>query len=418
MKTSTAPNKTKSSNQKESPNWDEIRALFNYNPEYIHLATSQFLVSHPKPVTEAIEYYRSHLDANPVLFIQENEDKRLERSRRIAAKYLGVDEPENIALTGNTTAGLGMVYTGLNLGQEQEVLTTEHDHYSHHESIRQATLRTGGYYKKVKLYEDIANVSAEEITSNLINAISDKTSVIGITWVHSSNGLKLPIRQISNEIKAINELRDEEQKIILLVDGVHGFGIETETFTDLGCDIFIAGCHKWLYGPRGTGLIAATTDAWQDITPVIPSFTDVMDLVIEDKPRPNKMDGKQMTPGGFQSFENRWALYDAFDLMLKIGKENIKQRVHSFAKMCKEGLAAMPHVKLHTPMDEDLSSGIVSFEIDGYEIEDAVKILVKKKIIATSAPYQRSYVRLTPGIINTEEEINTALNIIDGLKKK
>ena len=416
MKTAHLTKSSGMENNKGQVNWDEIRALFNYDKQYIHLATSQFLVSHPKHIDEAIAYYRKKLDANPVLFTQENEDKRLELTREIAAKYLSVEEVNNIALTGNTTTGLGMVYTGLNIKPGEEILTTEHDHYSHHESIRQATLRSGGNYKKVKLFDDLTNISEEQIVNSIVNGISERTAIIGITWVHSSTGLKLPVAKIAEAVKKVNDTRDDEEKILLLVDGVHGFGIETETFPDLGCDIFIAGCHKWLYGPRGTGLVAATTEAWQEVTPVIPSFTDVMELVIEGKSRPPKMDGKQMTPGGFQSFENRWALYDAFEFALSIGKENIKQRVHSLARMCKEGLASMSHVKLHTPMDDELSSGIVSFEVDGYTTEEAVDYLVKKKLIVTSSPYHVSHVRMTPGIINTEEEINEALNMVDGMR--
>lgn len=98
--------------------------------------------------------------------------------------------------------------------------------------------------------------------------------------------------EISRAIKKLNENRGDRQKIILLLDAVHGFGIEKESFKDLGCDFFITSCHKWTYGPRGTGLIATTPYAWQQVAPVIPSYTGVMDRVIEGKERPAKMDGK------------------------------------------------------------------------------------------------------------------------------
>ena len=44
--------------------------------------------------------------------------------------------PHDIALTRSTTEGLALVYHGLPLKAGDEVLTTVHDHYSHHESIR------------------------------------------------------------------------------------------------------------------------------------------------------------------------------------------------------------------------------------------------------------------------------------------
>ena len=34
--------------------------------------------------------------------------------------------------------------------------------------------------------------------------------------------------------------------------------------------MFVAGCHKWLWGPRGTGLVWAKPAAWERMSPVIP----------------------------------------------------------------------------------------------------------------------------------------------------
>jgi selenocysteine lyase/cysteine desulfurase len=58
-------------------------------------------------------------------------------------------EPTEIPLTGNTTMGLALVYHGLPLKPGDEVLTTTHDHYSHHESIRLAVERVGAGMRKI-----------------------------------------------------------------------------------------------------------------------------------------------------------------------------------------------------------------------------------------------------------------------------
>ena len=82
---------------------------------------------------------------------------------------------------------------------------------------------------------------------------------------------------------------------------------------DLGCDAFVSGCHKWLYGPRGTGVLWANERVRQLMRPTIPSFDGssygawVAGGVPSGVP-----DGPTLTPGGFQSFEHRWALPEAF----------------------------------------------------------------------------------------------------------
>ena len=60
-----------------------------------------------------------------------------------AAAYIGAS-PEEIALTDSTTMGLAIALCRLAArGSADDVLTTTHDHYSTHESLRLAGLRAG-----------------------------------------------------------------------------------------------------------------------------------------------------------------------------------------------------------------------------------------------------------------------------------
>lgn len=396
--------------------WEQVRAQFNLSGDYIHLGASQFISSLPKPVRQAIDRHRQALDENPVIYTLDHEKTAMQQVRIAAARYLQVDHADNIAITDSTTMGLGLIYTALNLPPQAEILTTENDHYSHHESIRWACKRSGATYRKISLYRDLKKVSPEEIVDSVLREIKAQTRLVGLTWVHSSTGLKIPLAAIGAGIAAINKQRDPKDRVLFLVDAVHGFGVEEDTFPGLGCDFFITGCHKWLYGPRGTGIVAATSQAWQTVTPVIPSFTEVMDMVIESQKRPGHNSGKEMTPGGFHSLEYRWALKEAFEFMEAIGKKRICQRVHELNRQCKEGLTAMPHVTLHTPLADKLSAGIIAFEVKGKTTPETVQALLDKKIVATASPYQTSYARFTPGIYNTPEEIEKALAAVHALR--
>nr|WP_239565236.1 aminotransferase class V-fold PLP-dependent enzyme [Brevibacillus fulvus] len=399
-----------------SVDWEAIRSLFQLSPDYIHLGTSQYFASHPKPVREAIDHHRRELDKNPVMYIVKHEQEYAKKAREAAAKYLRIDDPDQIALTDSTTMGLGTIYTGLNIQQGQEILTSEHNYYSQQEAIKRATERTGAGFREVTLYRDIHEVTEEEMVENIIKEVTDRTRVVGATWVHSSTGLKTPIAKLAQALAKINRHRDEENKVLLVVDGVHGFGIERESFAELGCDFLISGCHKWLYGPRGTGIIAATPEAWQHVYPVIPSFSETMYDIIKGEQQPKKVNGTHMSPGGFHAMEHYWALPSAFEFIESIGKDEVYQRVHELNRMCKEGLASMSHVNLVTPLDDHLSAGIIAFEVKGMTVKEVVKRLVEKKVIATEAPYLHSYARFTPGIYNTPEEIKQALDAVHSLK--
>ena len=119
-----------------------------------------------------------------------------------------------------------------------------------------------------------------------------------------------------------------------------------------------------------------------------------------------------MTPGGFHSFEHRWALSEAFRFHLDIGKARVAERIHALNDQCKEGLAKMRHVTLHTPRAHGLSAGIVCFEIDGWKPEKVVERLKRRGIMASVTPYATQYVRLAPSLLTSPEEVEKTLEEI------
>jgi isopenicillin-N epimerase len=399
----------------DSPSWETVRGNFNLAPDLIHMS-GFFLASHPKPVRDAIEMYRREFDANPIEYFFANVEKSEAAVAAAAAHYLGVD-PADIALTDSTTMGLGLLYSGLKLRPNQEILTTTHDHYSTETSLRLRAERTGASVRRISLYRDATAKSAGEMVDNVTRAITPQTRVLAVTWVHSCTGVKLPIRAIADALKPINASRDEQDRVLLCVDGVHGLGVDGSELPDLGCDFFIAGCHKWMFGPRGTGLVWGTPTAWSAATATIPTFDDAnYEMWMNIRPKAPIPIGSWMSPGGFHSFEHRWALDRAFQFHQTIGKPRIAERIHSLNRQLKEGLAKMPNVTLYTPIEDELSAGIVCFDVKGIEAQQVVDALRKKMIVASVTPYKTLYARLSPGLLNSPAEVETTLAALRELR--
>lgn len=396
-------------------NWGAVRARFDsLSPEYVHLS-SFFLASHPRPVREAIEKYRRAIDDNPFLFIEENMFTMPARIQTAVAEYTG-GKPEEIAITNSTTMGLAFVYQGLPVNIGQEILTTAHDHFVHHESIRLAAARAGASVKKIELFDYLKSVSESEIVGQIKKAITPKTRVVGITWVHSGTGLKLPVRQIADAISEANKGRAEADRILLIVDGVHGFGVEDESVAEMGADFFIAGTHKWMFGPRGTGIVWAKAENWKVMRMTFPAFAmETFGAWLTGAEVKAPMQAAWLTQGGFHAFEYEWALPSAFEFHKQIGRARIAERIHSLNDQMKQGLAKMKHVKLYTPRSGKLSAGLICFDVTGMKSEEVVKRLLEKRIVASVAPYKTSYARIAPSLLNTPEEIETTLRQIQTL---
>jgi selenocysteine lyase/cysteine desulfurase len=382
--------------------WGSVRSQFALDPGRIHL-TSFLLATHPRAVRDAIAAHRQRLDANPVEYLHGPGDQLSAAAREAAGRFLGA-APSEVALTDSTTMGLGLLYTRLALGADDEVVTTEHDFYATHESLRLSGVRV----QRVRLYDDARQASEDEIVSRIQRAVTGRTRLVALTWVHSSTGVRLPLRSIAQALP---------ERVLVCVDGVHGFGARAETVRDLGCDAFVSGCHKWLYGPRGTGVLWANERVRRFMRPTIPSFDGSSYGAWVAGGVPGGIpDGLTLTPGGFQSFEHRWALPEAFAFHQGIGRERVEDRIRGLSSRLKAALVEVKGVRLRTPQSPGLSAGLVCFEVAGRDPAGVVSRLASRGIVASVTPYATRYVRLGPGIVNTPEQVDAAVRAIAALR--
>jgi selenocysteine lyase/cysteine desulfurase len=378
------------------PGWGQVRAQFDLDRRWVHLG-GLLLASHPAPVQRAIEMHRRGLDRNPVRYLHGRQTELEAAVVREAAAYLGA-QAEDIALTDSTTMGLGLVYNGIGLKPGDDVLTTTHDFFATHEALRLKAERTGAAVRQVALYDRPQDATEEAIVGRVASALRPRTRVLALTWVHSSTGVKLPIRRIAAAA------RRASPNVLVCVDGVHALGVEDVRVGQLGCDFLVAGCHKWLFGPRGTGIVWGSARGWAAVEPTIPSFTG------------SASPAAAFTPGGFHSFEHRWALAQAFAFHRSIGKARVARRIQDLNGRLKRGLAALDHVTLYTPHSAALSAGLVCFDVGGLDPGEVVAHLERRRIVATVTPYRTSYARLAPGLLNSGADVDAAVRAIRGLR--
>jgi len=242
--------------------------------------------------------------------------------------------------------------------------------------------------RRVRLYDRPEHASVDAIVNRVAKALGPKTRCVAVTWVHSSSGVKLPLRELGQAVAHANRGRRSRERILLCVDGVHGFGVEDASPVGLDVDVFMSGCHKWLFGPRGTGVLLAAAHAWPRLAPTIPWFD--------------------------RRAYGAWL--DVYDDLG--GRARVARKTHALARRLKEGLSAVRGGRVKTPMGEALSSGLVCAEVAGQRPDRVVERLLRKhRVVASITPYATEYVRFGPSVANDEADVDRAVEAVAAVSR-
>ncbi|MGW5852211.1 aminotransferase class V-fold PLP-dependent enzyme [Streptomyces sp. NPDC055254] len=382
--------------------WAALRAQFRLEPGWANLALF-YMASHPKVVRDAVNHLSAQVDANPLsvptgLALPDG-PTGWPRVREALAVCLG-GRAEDIAVTASTSIGLGVFYNGVVTRPGQEFLLTEHDHIAHRTAARLAAVKHGNTLRLGSWFADPATATAEGIAAAVGEAIRPNTRVVGITWVQSSTGLRMPVRAVAEVVRRANENRSPADRCLLVVDGVHGLAAIDEDAAGLGADVVIAGTHKWLFGPRGTGLVWVAPDVLDQLRPTFVSFI-------------SGGGAAPLSPGGFLAFEHAFALPVAVALHEQLGRARVAARITQLSTQVKQGLSRIPGVTVHTPADAKLSAGITCFSVAGHTHQQVVDHAATHRVRLSTS----TYTRIGTAVINTPAEIDTALNRLADLTR-
>src|SRR6185295_2578377 len=239
--------------------WSTIQNAFSVTRGIINLNNGGVCPS-PRIVTEAlVRYIWQQEDATAYTMWQILEPQS-ETIRTGLAELFGCDR-EEIAITRGASEGLETLLLGLDLKSGDEVLTTTQDYPRMLTTIRQREQREGIKLNLIRIPIPPKNIN--EITSAFERAITPRTRLIQIAHQINLTGQITPV-------KAVCEMA-RSRGVETIVDGAHSFAQFYFKQPDLNCDYFATSLHKWLYAPKGTGLLYVRREKIAKVWPLFPA---------------------------------------------------------------------------------------------------------------------------------------------------
>jgi len=273
-------------------------------------------------------------------------------------------EPAQVALTRSTTDGCNIVLAALELGPDDEVVTTDVEHFGLIGPLHASGARI------VAVPED-----------KILDAVSERTRLIAVSHVSWVTGNALD----PAGIKA-------ETGLPVLVDGAQSAGVIPVAIGEL--DYYAVSCQKWLCGPDVTGaLVVGRPD---ELPVALPSYF----AQTEHQP-----DGSYVVREGAERFDSGWIgtpSLAGLSKALDVAPEWRFERVAEMASKCR--VALVEQFEVITKPDQ---AGLVTFRPTSDPTE-LVASLRERGVIVRELP-GRNLIRVSCGYWTSDDDLERLL---------
>jgi selenocysteine lyase/cysteine desulfurase len=376
--------------------WNSIRSKFLLASRKKYFNTASLGAS-PKVVIDTVYEWMMRLEGMGEAGFEQREGVH----NKLAA-FVNCD-PNELAITRNTTEGINIMARSIPFEAGDEVIVTSHAHVGG-AAPWLAVQNDKGIKVKVIDLDNTGKNNLDIITSH----ITKRTRAIAISHVTCTTGMVLPIKEL------IEYCRKKE--IYTCIDGAHPLGMMRLDLNDLKPDFYASSGHKWLLGPKGTGILYINKDTIARIKPFYAGahsdkYYDLKKGIFEHGLTAHREEyGTRNTP-------ILMGLGAAVDFINSIGIVNVEHRGKELAGYLKNELSTIPKVKVITPMDSTHSASIVTFSIEGYEYSKAQIILQKKTYSRLRGIHENDLnaLRVSCAVYNSKEELEVLLKSIRSL---
>ncbi len=340
MPTRTDPNQAPRTTAGLPPVGDpELRRHFLLDPSITFLNHGSFGAV-PAVVFEAQERWRRAIEARPIELLGRRIRELLAPSKAALARVVGCPA-EELGFVTNATEGINAVLASLRFERGDELLTTSHVYNAIRQAMRHTASRAGAVVRELEL--PLPCRGPEAVVETVLGAISAKTRLLVIDHVTSPTALVLPVAPIVEECR--------RRGIFVIVDGAHAPGMLALDLAALDADAYAANLHKWVFAPKGCGMLRVAARHRAMIHPCVVShfygqgFAEEFDW----------QGTRDATP---------WiSLADAVAFIESLGLDAVRRHNHAMATRAQRRLCERLEVEPLSPLDGSMLGSMVTVRL-------------------------------------------------------
>lgn len=376
---------------KDEDYWAEVRGAFSIDRNIVNF-NNGYCSPSPRVVQDAMRRYLEFSEMGPWHTMVNVLYRQVEAVRRQLAAAAGCD-PEEIAITRNSSEALENAQYGVDLKRGDEVLTTNQDYPRMLTTFRQRERREGIVLKTITF--PVPPPSMDDLYRRFEAAVTPKTKLILVCHITNRTGQIFPVKRICDMARARN--------IPVIVDGAHAFNHFPYKISDLNCDYYGVSLHKWTCAPVGTGFLYVRKSRIASTWPLM-AATEAQDNDI-----------RKFEEIGTHPAANFNAISEALVFNENIGIDRKAARLRYLRDRWANRLTKNPKCKILHSTDPVQSCGIGFLAFNGVQSAKVQAALWEKYSILTVNIGSQEYsgLRVTPHIYSTIREVDFFADMVE-----
>ena len=320
--------------------------------------------------------------------------RQIRAARETCARMLPGALPEEIALLGPTALGLNLFAGGLDWQPGDEVVYCADD-YPTNVYPWMDLARRGVVPRALK------PARPGEITPEVVAAaLTPRTRLVALASAFFVTGYRL-------DIDAIGKLLGE-RGVLFSVDAIQTLGVFPLPVRHV--DFLAADAHKWMLGPLASGIVYVKRSRLEQLRPLLLGASNVRCPDYVAQPEMVFPDTAARYESGVLNLGPILGMKASLDFLLEVGLENVAARVGELVGKLAAALGELGF-EAAGPVSGPHASGILSLT---HPSADLGKLFERLQAANVTVSLRRGYLRWSPHVYNTEEEIARAVAVVRG----